>query len=63
MTYIDANMRPHGAWAVAQKKVEVRESPAAIKRPDLSAVAFFVLTALAITAALFYLVPDVWWGL
>ena len=48
---------------VAKKKIEIKDSPPAIDRTNLSAAGFFILIALAITAALFDLVPDAWWGL
>jgi hypothetical protein len=47
---------------VAKKKIEIKGSPPAVERPNLPAVGFFILIALAITAALYDLVPDAWWG-
>lgn len=51
------------AQSVAKQKTEIRESPSAVERSSLSALACFILIALAITAALLGLVPDAWWGL
>jgi hypothetical protein len=48
--------------AVAKKKIESKESPAAIGTPNLRAAAFFVLIALTIIVSAFYLTPIAWWG-
>ena len=43
-------------------RIDLRESVAIAEKPSRLAEAAFILTALAIIVALFYVVPDVWWG-
>jgi len=56
------NRRIMSGHAVAKKKIESKESPAAIGTPNLRAAAFFVLIALTIIVSAFYLTPIAWWG-
>ena len=48
---------------VAKTRIERKDSLPAIEKPKLSAEVAFILIAVAILAAAFYVVPDAWWGL